>query len=107
MQRTFHRKADLAAVRALGSLDRLLDLAERRLREWPQRHPVRNEEMLERATHHQLPLAPPPPELPPPPLKPPPPPNPPPPKPPPPQPPPLDQPRPTPLPTMSAKANAM
>src|SRR5882672_1899888 len=40
----------------------------------PQREPVRNQEVLQYSPepHHQLPLAPPPPELPPPPLKPPP-----------------------------------
>src|SRR5258706_14819283 len=92
VQRSLDGEADLAAVRAFGGFDRLLDSFQRRPREHAQRDPVRHEEVFQHAleAHHQLPLAPPPPELPPPPLKPPPPPKPPPPKPPP-QPPP-DQP---------------
>src|SRR5260221_914460 len=95
VQRAFDGEADLAAVQPLRGLHRLLDFRERRMREGPQREPMRRQQVLKRAAHHQLPLAPPPPELPPPPLKPPPPPPkpPPPPNPPPPN-PPLLQPRP-------------
>src|SRR5438034_5412664 len=93
MERALDGEADLAAMRALGALYRLLDLRERRRGEGAQRDPVRREEMLQRARDHHEPLAPPPPELPPPPLNPPPPP---PPQLPPPKPPLLQPPRPPP-----------
>src|SRR5947209_14330421 len=92
VQWTFDREPDLAAVGALGGFHGLLDAMQNCLGERSQGEPVRRHEVFERS-HHQLPLAPPPPELPPPPLNPPPPPKPPPPlNPPPPQPPPPNPP---------------